>query len=315
MKINVQHIWILSLAVCISVGAFIKSAEAIDDAILAVVNDEILTVRDLKEYIQSAYMNLMAKGADEEIVKGAMLEMEINGLNRLIEDKLILSRANTIDLQVRDKLIDERMNEIKSKYDSEEEFLAALSQSGSSVTDIRTKIEDQLKIQFVVNHEVKSKIFVNPQEVTRYYQDHLADFQKKERIVLDSIFIQFKKDRAVAEAKAKDAIAKINEGVDFIEVAKQFSSTPPLGIVERGQLMPTVEKVVFDLEINEVTPPIEVDTGIFIFKLNEKIQAKTAPIEEVKENIYNAIFNQKFKKKFEKWIGELKKDAYIEIKK
>lgn len=311
---NVKLIIVFFIVAFTHLSVLAPTCAAIEDGILAVVDDELITVKELKEYIQSAYINLTAKGFDEKAIQEALLDMEINGLNRLIEDKLILSRANSIGLEVREKIIDDRIVEIKSKYPSDEEFLNALVKSGSTITDIRNKIREQMKIQYVIDHEVKSKIYVNPSEVTRYYQDHIADYQKKERVVLDSIFIAFKNDKPAAEAKAKEAIAKINEGVAFEEVAKQYSDTAPLGIVEKGQFMPIIENTVFALEKEEVTPPVEVDVGIYIFKLKDKLDAQTASIEEVKESIYNLIFREKFKVKFNKWIADLKKKAYVEIK-
>jgi len=46
---------------------------------------------------------------------------------KLIEDKLILAAANDKGIQVRDDLIDKRMQEIKDRYASEDDFLRAIN--------------------------------------------------------------------------------------------------------------------------------------------------------------------------------------------
>jgi len=107
----------------------------------------------------------------------------------------------------------------------------------------------------------------------------------------------------------------IKKGEDFDSVAKQYSKSPSLGTVERGQLLPQVEKTIFHLPLGENSEIIEVVNGLYIFQISKKLPAELAPIEDVKEFITNQIFNEKFKERFLVFLEKLKKDAYIEIKK
>ena len=144
----------------------------VEDAIIAIVNDELITLKELKDYAQSTYVSLVAEGLSDAQIQGEMKDMEESGLNKLIEDKLILSKANLIGINVREGIIDERVNEVKERYDSEQLLIDALVKNGATMTDLRNKIRDQFKTKFIVDHEVKSKIYVNPQEVTNYYEQN-----------------------------------------------------------------------------------------------------------------------------------------------
>lgn len=291
-----------------------SSSYALDDAIIAVVNDEVITLKDLRDYIRQTYVSLVAEGVEEQQLKAMMLDLESDGINKLIEDRLILTRAKAIGIDVREQLIDQRLAEIKQRYPSEEVFLDALVKNGANITELRDKILDQLKIKFVVEHEVKSKIFVNPQEVTEFYEQNKDSFQKSERVNLESIYITFLQDKEAARQRAKEALELIGQGTDFLEVAKQYSDTPSVGVVERGQLQPAIEGAVFNLQENEVSPLMEVDTGIYIFRLKGKIPSETAGIKEVKDQIYKFLFTKKFKDSFTQWLQGLRKNAYIDIK-
>ena len=291
-----------------------QTQETASDAIVAVVNDEVITLKDLQDYIHQTYVSLVAQGMSEDQIKDVMSDLESNGLEKLIEDKLILSRANAIGIDVRDKLVDQRMEEIKAKYTSEQIFLDALVKNGSTVTDLRDKILEQLKIKFVIEHEVKSKVFVNPQEVTEFYDGHKDSFQKNPRVNLDSIYITFMEDKEAARKRADEALGLIKGGKDFGEVAKQYSDTPSIGIVEEGQLIPETEKVVFGLMEGEVSGPVETDKGIYIFKLKGKIPAQVAELKEVKARIYDLLFRKKFQERFNQWLDKLKQKAYVDIK-
>ncbi|MBI5150492.1 MAG: peptidyl-prolyl cis-trans isomerase [Candidatus Omnitrophica bacterium] len=288
--------------------------ETASDAVIAVVNDEVITFKDLQDYIHQTYVSLVAQGMSEGEIKDIMADFESSGLKKLIEDKLILSRANEVGIEVRDKLVEQRMAEIQAKYSSEQVFLDALVKNGATVTDLRDKILEQLKIKFVVEHEVKSKVFVNPQEVTEFYDGHKDSFQKPRRMNLDSIYITFLEDKGAARQRADEAAGLIKGGKDFEEVAKQYSDTPSIGIVEEGQMIPEVEKVVFGLSEGEVTGPVETEKGIYIFRLKGKIPAQVADLKEVKARIYEVLFRKKFQERFDQWLDKLKKKAYVEIK-
>ena len=89
---------------------------AVEDAIIAVVNDELITYKDLKDYAKSTYASLVAEGVNESQINAIMSDLEEDGLNKLIEDKLILSKANALDLQVREELVDERIDNFIIDY-------------------------------------------------------------------------------------------------------------------------------------------------------------------------------------------------------
>ena len=289
-------------------------AQNVEDGIIAVVNDEVITFKDLQDYIRQTYASMAAQGVPEDQVKEMMAELQNNGLKQLIEDKLILSRANAIGIEVRDKLVDQRVEEIKAKYASEQVFLDALVKNGANVTDLRDKILEQLKIKYVIDHEVKSKVFVNPQEVTEFYEQNKDSFLKSRRVNLDSIYITFIDDKEAARARANEAMALIKEGKDFEEVAKQYSDSSSIGVVEEGQFLPDIEKIVFSLTQGQVSDSVETDKGIFIFKLKGGIPAQVAELKEVKDQVYNLLYRKKLQERFEQWLGNLHKKAYVEIK-
>ncbi|MFT5388001.1 MAG: parvulin-like peptidyl-prolyl isomerase [Lysobacterales bacterium] len=286
---------------------------ALEDGILAVVNDELITLNDLKHYIKTTHLNLATQKYHPEQIRQYMKELENKGLEKLIEDKLILSNSNEIGLTVRKEAVDERLNEYKTKYASEEAFMEALLTHGGTITDMRNKIEEQLKIQYVIDHSVRSKIYVNPQEITDYYNANKEKFAKKESITLDSIFISASKDSS--GAKAQDALNKIKAGGDFKVIAETYSETPAVGRVEKGQLMSDIEDVIFALDIEEVSQIVTTDTGLYIFKALKKTPGQVAELSEVKPFIKDKVFDDKFRVKFQEWLTELKNNAYIEIKK
>lgn len=293
---------------------FTAPAHALEDAIIAIVNDEVVTLKDLREYMNGIYSQLRLEGKDPFEVDEIMRSYEEQGIEKLIDDRLILSRANEVGLQIRKSAVDRRLEEIKSQYKSDQEFWAALQEEGLSVSDVRRKVEDQFKAQFIVEQEVKDKIFVNPQEITQFYEQNPEYFKKDDAVQLDSIFLTFEQGEAVARQKAEEAMKALNNGDEFERVAAQYSDAPSVGVVERGQLMSQVEEVVFNLKQDEVSGVVEVENGLFIFKLLGREEGEEVHLLAVKERIHDRVFQEKFKKAFKEWIEELRDEAYVEIK-
>ncbi len=316
MKKNLQSLIKIILSALFILNFSTFKSHALEDAIVAIVNDELVTLKDLRDYVHATYVSLIAEGIPQNQLKEAMRELETNGITKLIEDKLILSKANQLGLVVRDKIVEDHLQNIKSKYPSEQIFLDSLLANGATITDLRNKIKDQMKIKYVIENQVRSKIFVNPQEVTKYYDEHIESYKNKEQINVESIFIPFETtDKSETYKRAYEAQHLIKEGKDFMAVTLDYSSTPSLGKVERGQLMPEVENKIFAMNIGDVSEPVEVENGLYIFKLIDQFPAQTLPLEQVKDKITEALFKEKFKKQVSTWLAKLKKDAYIEIKK
>lgn len=284
------------------------------DTIVAIVNDEVITFKDLKDYMASIYSQLRIENNDPFEVDEIMKQYEQKGINQLVEDKLILAASKEKEIIVKDAAIDKKIEEIKGRYPSELVFQTMLEQQGMTTSDLRDRIADQMRAKFMVDHEVRSKIFVNPQEVTDYYNAHRDEFVRKARVNLDSIFISFEKGLENARKEAALVHSKLKEGKSFAEVSKEYSDLPSVGVIEEGQLKPEIEEKLFNMKEDEISDPIEVENGIYIFRFVSKSPRETRSLTEVKETIRNKIFEKKFQERFASWIEKLRKKAYVEIR-
>jgi peptidyl-prolyl cis-trans isomerase C len=77
------------------------------------------------------------------------------------------------------------------------------------------------------------------------------------------------------EHEAKDILKKLDEGVAFEELARDFSNCPSgkqaggnLGDFGRGMMVPEFETAAFDLEVGAVSEPVRTQFGYHIIKRN-----------------------------------------------
>jgi parvulin-like peptidyl-prolyl isomerase len=291
------------------------AAHAAGDGIIAIVNDDVITLKDLRQYLASIASQLRVENKSPEEIQQIMGEYEQKGLDKLIEDKLILAAANDKGIQVRDEIIDKRMQEIKGRYPSEDDFLKAISAEGMTVSDLQQKLTDQLKVKYEVDMEVRDKIFVNPQDVTDYYNKHMEEFAHKPQVNLQSIFVSFSKhNKQEAQTIADEARSRLLAGEDFNQVFQKYSDASSVGEIEKGQMVDAVENVVFNLKLDEVSDPLEVENGIYVFKAIGISPGKQQALAEVKDQIYGKLLDDYFQVKFKEWVYKLRQKAYVEIK-
>lgn len=227
---------------------------------------------------------------------------------------MILAAANDKGLEIRPEAADKRIKEIRDRYNNEDEFLSVLNSQGLTLGDIKRKLIDQMKAKYTVDLEVRQKVFVNPQDVTKYYEAHKAEFNRKTRVNLDSIYVSFEKGKDEARHVLKEVQKKLDEGEPFDQLAKQYSQAPSVGSIEEGQMVSEIEDAVFNLKLGEVSKPVEVQGGVYLFKVMGRSPGKQQELIEVKDQIYNKLFDEQFQAKFKEWIDKLRQKAYVEIR-
>ena len=133
-----------------------------------------------------------------------------------------------------------------------------------------------------------SKIEVTEKEVKNLYFDFSENFKPKTEFNASHILLE-KKSEAI------EILDKLKNGSDFSELARVYSTGPSgqnggnLGWFGKGAMVPTFEKAVFSLKVNEVSEPIETQFGWHLIKLID-IRETTAPrIEEIRGELISKI--------------------------
>jgi len=286
---------------------------AVEDRIVAVVNNEIITKSYMDNFINLLNIQTQTNNLTDSLGEDAE-EIEKQVLERLIEDRLILQEAQRQGIEADEELINEKINGLRDSFNSVEMFNEYLSMQGFTIADLQQTIAEQIIMRNIVQREVKNKIFVHPKEVTDYFNEFAEQFRKPESVNLDSIFIGNQQSKKETKKQVKEAVKLLKEGKGFMEVAAGYSDIDSLGIVFRGQLMKEIEDVIFSLKVGEISNPVEIDTGYFIFVILEKISPSAKALKEVQSQIHQQIFEEKFQQRFVEWTDKLKEDAYIVIK-
>jgi len=276
------------------------------DKIVAIVNNEAITQKDLDDFINFMRVQLSQEYAGQEL-ESKIQSMKLDLLDRLIEDKIILQEAKKNNIKIDEFRVKARLAEIKKNYGSDTEFQNAISRQGLTQADIELKARDQLLTYNIVEMKVKSKIIVNPAEVTDFYQKNSAEFKTPEERRVTLITID-------DENLANDIYNKLKESQDPESIASEYSlKVNKLSFKKNKELKKEIEDVVFKLNTGEISPPIKINNSFYIFRLDDIVVSRQQNLSEVQEQIYAFLFNMKMQEVLTKWLDELKGQAYIKI--
>ncbi|MDP1853261.1 MAG: SurA N-terminal domain-containing protein [Candidatus Omnitrophota bacterium] len=300
--------YVLSLVFLLSLSGLSYTQDAMStDRIIAVVNNEPITQSDVEELLAVYYMQGASVGRTEKEIVEEIKKMQPLALNRLIEDKLILTEAKKQKIEVDEKVVEERIAEIKRSFPQNHDFEQAIIEQGLTPSGLRNKIKEQQMMSLLVETAVKRNIRVSPTEVAAYYQVNQDQFNIPESAEVDSIFCDSLK-------KADEALSRLKEGKDFEAIRQEFSLSSPLGLIKKGELIKDIDGAIFSLSEGAISDVVKANNGFYIFKLVKKNSAAKLSLVEAEDKIKDRLFKEKMDEGFKKWIEGLKKSAYIVIK-
>lgn len=290
------------------------------EAIVARVNDEIITLSEVKKIESDIYKTLSMTYESEELEqKFEQLKKKI--INNLIEEKLLLQKAKEKGINVEQEVNDsiERLKQ-ENNIRTDEELSEALTQEGLTIEDIKKQLRERTMQQKLLYYYLQGKISITEQELLKYYDEHKQEFVVPASYRISNIFISFNdKTKEEAYKKTKAILEMIKNGEDFTKLATEYSENASkekggdLGFLMRNELNEDLAKVIDSIPIDGLSEIIESSEGYHIFKLVEKVESRQTPYEEVKENVYQKIFNERAAKYQDEYMDKLKKENYIEI--
>ena len=185
--------------------------------------------------VEKYYQNQTA-GSDQQPTGEQATSLRLSILKELIDNEILMRRAEKLGLLATDEEVEAKLNAIKSPY-SKEQFEARLREKKISTDDFKRDLRRSLTVDKVLNKEITSKINVSDQDVTNYYNAHKAEFNLIEpqyhvaRILVTATpspqVHNLKNDKAQNDADARKKIQmimnRLDSGDDFATLAMNYS--------------------------------------------------------------------------------------------
>jgi parvulin-like peptidyl-prolyl isomerase len=305
------------LAAAVVFGAAAFAADLVE-RIVARVNDRLITQSEFDKRVETTSKAPQASHDRAELKRSA--------LDDLIKEKLLAERAKELAVSATDAEIDEALSRVKGQYNltTDAEFDAALAQSGMTRGDLRKQLGETITIQKVIGRDIAARMEVTDDMLRLQYEREKEKlYAVPQQAHVYEIVVRFDKDDAAgregAGQRLAEAQAKVKAGVPFADVAKQYSEGKArerggdLGLVSKGELLPSLDAAVFADPPNEYPAPVLLLSSMHLFRVTDQKPAGFKPFNDVKEEIRKRIGDELYEKRFAEYVGKLRKEAFVKI--
>ncbi len=310
-------IFTITLLLCV---VLLNGQETLE-AIVAIVNDDIITLSDYKAQHDMFYDQLRNQFEGEDFDKQYEPFRE-QLLDLMVTNSLLLQEA-----QLRDEIdVTEQVNMYiqnmmdQNGIESEAQLRGAFAQQGVDFVEWKKNTEERFMRDAVIFVEVGQSIVVDDAEVFNYYRQHPEEFTDPLEYSVKGIYLSNETNSAeTVQAKMKEIEGKIAEGEDFGVLAGTYSEGPEkdsqgdLGSFKQGEWAPNLEEEVAKLEVGAVTDWISLPNGWFLLRLENRKESQVQEFDDVRTAIQERIGMERQEVEVSKYIDKLKERSYIKI--
>jgi peptidyl-prolyl cis-trans isomerase SurA len=255
------------------------------DRIVAVVNEDVITRRDLDDRMRVVSVQLREQGTPAPPTD--VLEKQV--LDRMIYTRVQLQFAKETGLRVDDGQLDSAIARIaENNKITPAKLRETLEKDGVSFAKFREDIRDEIVMSRLREREVDNKITVAESEIDNLLNALKSQDGKSEEFDLSHILVRVPEQASPEQlrdrrARAEQALAQIKGGTDFRQVAASFSDAPDsvqggaMGWRELARLPSIFAETVKSMSPGEVSPILRSPNGMHIVRLNGR-RGQNAPV-------------------------------------
>jgi len=276
--ISFFQIAFILLAMTISSYGYSKTESSIQklDRIIAVVDQDVITEKELQEKINSVISNL--KNQKIEIPSESVLRKQV--IERLIANSVQIQLALQTGLKISDAQVDKTIERISEKNKlNVVDFKKMLEKDGTNFYKFREEIRNEITIAQLKEREVDSKIVITDGEIDNFLNAQSKEIQDEFEVA--HILIRVPEDASPEKLeklknKAEEASKQILSGKNFTQVSAAFSETPnaleggSLGWKKASDLPTLFVDALKKIEMGTLTPILRSPNGFHILKLINK---------------------------------------------
>jgi peptidyl-prolyl cis-trans isomerase SurA len=324
-------IFVLAILISSATPVFAQEGELqVVDEVIVQVNDDVLTLSQLKRESNERIEMLKQSGMPEQQAKDEVAKKQAELIATLVNQTLLMQRGKELELASDvESDVNRRMLEVAKDQgiDSIEKLDAAMRASGVDPAATRQTLRTEMMKQAVIQQEVDRKIFfgLTTDELKKYFDANQNKFKKPESVTLSEIFLSSAgKNEAEVKARANALVTQIRAGGDFgtlaatnserelngVRIAQQNKGK--VGTFEVPNLREDIANAVKSVPVGQISEPLRNNDGYQILRVDERTSAgTTATFSE--NRVREMITTERADKAREEYLQNLRNEAYIKV--
>lgn len=229
-------------------------------------------------------------------------------LDLMISEEIVRQEAEKEDITVSDEEIEAEIAVYEEQYGGAEELDSALAASGMTVESLKEEVQTYVKIEKLIGPGIE----ITDEQIQTYFDENKESLGQSKQVEASHILTATKEE-------AEEVQAKLAEGGDFAELAKEYSTDTAsaenggeLGAFGAGEMAPAFEEAAFAMKVDDISKPVETEFGFHIIKVTGKTEAAEATLENSKEEIKELLFEEQLNSEYTTWLSEKQASYDIE---
>jgi len=296
-----------------------KANKQLPATVFAIVGDETIT---LEQYQVNLHASIQQRFFHGNVPQEKLAAIRSEVARQLIDRLLLRQEAKRRGLKPDDSWVKQREDEISQRYRSNLQW-------EENKEHLLTTLRQQLAEDSVLNR-LESAVRQVPgpanEEVMQYYKTHTDKFTTPERMLVSMILLKvepWSPDTAwqAAHDEARRLIKQLRsgEGNNFAELARLHSSDESataggnLGYVHKGMLTDEAQRVLDQMDVGDISDPVQLLKGIAIFRLDERVKPVLNTFADSESRARGLLTREKQERAWENFLEELRVNTQTRV--
>lgn len=291
------------------------------NGIAAIAEGQIITVEELRRELEPVIPRLRVESKSAQEFTKRVDELSKEVLQNMIDRIIIVKAAEEKGLMLPPSYIDQEYDDvIKRDFGGDRSrFLEYLHARGETARDFRQDIYKRVVVNVMRRETRRSQSEISPERIEEFYVKNKIRFYQEEALHLRQIILTPMADEGLVPLRqtAKKVIYELDNGANFGDVARKYSQDEmsrnggDWGWIERKDIRKELSDVAFGLEAGTYSQPQEIGGTIFILYAESKREEMIQPVSQVRDIIENVLVGEIARETQDKWLQELRNEAYV----
>ena len=291
--------------------------------VMARVNEAVITFLQVEDATRDSLSPLRTRYRSEPQEFFRKLgEVRKERLEQLIDRRLIIDDFKTGGISVPDRYVEDQIRkDIRDTFGDRVALTRALKERGETFESYRERTREKIILDIMrFRHLSNEKIVISPKRIESFYDTNRPTFAVNPSVRLRIITLgKSAGDDNPSKRKLAEEIAqKIKAGSPFEEMAKTYSEDSHAKdggdrkeMLEVSTLREDFRPHATKLALREASPVVETDDGFYILRVEERKDAHTRPLADVRDEIEQTLVLQERSRMEHRWIERLRKKGFV----
>jgi len=313
------------LATAVGIGA--HSHATVVEKVVAVVGERAILLSELRHRARPFLLQIQQRypaGAQQAEAADALSRQL---LERMIDDLLERQVADKHHISVTAEEIDAALQRLAMMQNlTPDQLVNEAMRSGLTAQDYREELRRQLLEGKLLELRVNGRVRVTDDEMRALYGRVMREERQQLGYRLQWIVLRVPQSATAATRASRRALAdrlaaEARAGADFGQLARTWSDDMAtrskggdLGPQKPGSLDEPVEKVVFGLDVGQVSEPFSYADAVVVVRVSQREASRFGTFEQMRDQLAQKVYADQRETARRKWLDSLKRGVHIDTR-